>query len=72
MLFRSRIAARADHFMPPTLLDSQLKTLEEPLADERPIVVSIAPHPREIVEAVVKQLGLGTAAPEAGRVVADK
>src|SRR5215475_8763822 len=61
-LIARRVAARADHFMPPTLLDSQLKTLEEPLADERPIVVSIAPHPREIIEAVVKQLGLGTAA----------
>jgi gluconate kinase len=58
--------------MPPTLLDSQLKTLEEPQANERPIVVSIAPHPREIVEAIVKQLGLGAAAPEAGLVVADK
>ena len=29
-LIARRIAARADHFMPPTLLDSQLKTLEEP------------------------------------------
>jgi carbohydrate kinase (thermoresistant glucokinase family) len=71
-LIARRIAARADHFMPPTLLDSQLKTLEEPQANERPIVVSIAPHPREIVEAIVKQLGLGAAAPEAGLVVADK
>lgn len=27
------------HFMPPTLLDSQLATLEEPAADERAIVL---------------------------------
>jgi gluconokinase len=53
-----RVAARADHFMPPALLDSQFKTLEEPAADERPIVVSIVPHPREIVETIVKELGL--------------
>jgi gluconokinase len=56
-LVARRIAARADHFMPPQLLDSQFKALEPPRADERPIVVSIAPHPREIVEAIVKKLG---------------
>ena len=52
-----RIAARADHFMPAALLDSQFKTLEEPQADETPIVVSIVPHPRDIVETIVAQLG---------------
>ena len=57
-LIGQRIAARADHFMPPELLDSQFETLEEPQADERPIVVSIAPHPREIVEAIIKKLGV--------------
>jgi len=57
-LIERRIAARADHFMPPGLLDSQFKTLEEPTADEYPIVVSIVPHPREIVETIVKKLGI--------------
>jgi gluconokinase len=57
-LIAQRIAARADHFMPPQLLDSQFEALEEPQADEHPIVVSIAPHPREIVEAIVAKLGL--------------
>lgn len=57
-LIARRIAARADHFMPPQLLDSQFEALEPPGADERPIVVSIAPHPREIVEAIVRQLGI--------------
>jgi carbohydrate kinase (thermoresistant glucokinase family) len=60
-----RIAARADHFMPPALLDSQFKTLEEPKADERPITVSIVPHPREIVETIVSELGLDHAAASA-------
>jgi gluconokinase len=55
-LIAQRVAARADHFMPPQLLDSQFETLEEPQADERPFVVSIAPHPREIVEAIVEEL----------------
>ena len=61
-LIARRIAARADHFMPPALLDSQFKALEEPKADERPITVSIAPHPREIVETIVKKLGIGEGA----------
>jgi gluconokinase len=41
--------------MPPALLDSQFAALEEPAADERPITVSVAPHPREIVETIVKK-----------------
>jgi len=57
-LIARRVAARADHFMPPELLDSQFKALEEPQADERPIVVSVAPHPREIVETIVQKLGI--------------
>ena len=48
--------------MPTTLLDSQFATLEEPQADERPIVVSIAPHPRDIVETIVSQLDVASAA----------
>ena len=64
-LIAQRIAARADHFMPPRLLDSQFEALEPPQADERPITVSVAPHPRDIVEAIVRKLGLtgDTAAP---------
>jgi gluconokinase len=57
-LIARRTAARADHFMPPALLCSQFKALEEPTADEDPIVVSIVPHPREIVETIVKELGM--------------
>lgn len=57
-LIARRVAARADHFMPPSLLDSQFATLEEPTPDERPITVSIAPHPREIVDAIVDALGI--------------
>jgi len=57
-LIERRVAARADHFMPPALLDSQFAALEEPAADERPIIVSVAPHPREIVETIVKKLNI--------------
>jgi carbohydrate kinase (thermoresistant glucokinase family) len=61
-LIARRVAARSDHFMPPALLDSQFEALEEPKADERPIVVSIAPHPREIVETIVQKLGIDATA----------
>lgn len=57
-LIAQRIAARADHFMPPQLLDSQFAALERPQADERPLVISIVPHPREITETIVHALGL--------------
>lgn len=66
-LIARRIAARADHFMPSTLLASQFAALEEPQGDERPITVSIMPHPREIVEAIVSELGLQSAAAPASR-----
>jgi gluconokinase len=61
-LIGRRIAARDDHFMPASLLDSQFAALEEPAADERPIVVSIEPHPREIVDNIVAKLGIAEAA----------
>jgi gluconokinase len=64
-LIARRIAARADHFMPTTLLDSQFAALEEPNADERPIVISIVPHPRDIVESIAAELGVKSAAPAA-------
>ena len=57
-LIARRIAARADHFMPAQMLDSQFKALEEPAADERPIIVSIVPHPREIVGTIVHELSI--------------
>ena len=36
-----RIADRKGHFMPPSLLDSQYETLEEPGPDEHPLIVEV-------------------------------
>ena len=55
-LIGERMAARKGHFMPPALLDSQFATLEEPGADEHPIVVSVSPPPAVTVEAVITKL----------------
>jgi gluconokinase len=55
-LVARRLAARDGHFMPRSLLESQFAALEEPQPGERAIVVSISPHPRKIVETIVKEL----------------
>jgi gluconokinase len=43
------MAHRRGHFMPPTLLDSQLAILEEPSPDERAWVCDIRETPDTIV-----------------------
>jgi len=55
-LIAARMAARNGHFMPAGLLDSQFATLQEPGAAEHPIVVSIAPAPDAIVDAIIEKL----------------
>jgi gluconate kinase len=47
---------RKGHFMPASLLDSQLATLEPPGADERAFTVSIEPPVEEIVDKVLGAL----------------
>jgi gluconokinase len=56
-LIARRIATRHEHFMPPSLLHSQFAALEEPTPDEKPIVVSVEPPPREIVANILAALG---------------
>lgn len=55
-LIRDRLAARAGHFMPPSLLPSQFAALEEPGADERPITVGVEQSPEVICAAVIAEL----------------
>jgi len=52
-LLAARLAARTDHFMPASLLSSQLATLEEPADTERPIVVSAALPVAQLVDTVM-------------------
>ena len=40
-LIAARLTARKEHFMPASLLDSQLATLEEPDPDEQPIYADV-------------------------------
>jgi len=55
-LIHGRLLARTSHFMPVGLLDSQLATLQEPGADERPLVIDIGPEPARIVSEIVRRL----------------
>ncbi|MGX5679769.1 gluconokinase [Schumannella luteola] len=56
-LLVERMSAREGHFMPATLLDSQLATLEPPAADERAITVEISAAPGELAEEIAGTLG---------------
>jgi gluconokinase len=53
-----RLAARHGHFMPLSLLDSQLATLEPPTPDENAITVRLAPTASTQVEEIMARLGL--------------
>ena len=52
-LIAARLAGRRGHFMPPSLLDSQFATLEEPLSDEGTWVCDISESPKDLVADLV-------------------
>jgi gluconokinase len=52
-LIADRMSRRRNHFMPPTLLDSQFATLEEPRGAERAIVVNVAMPPNRVLERIL-------------------
>jgi gluconokinase len=54
-LIAERMANRRGHFMPPSLLESQLATLEEPSPDERAWVCDIREAPDAIVADLVRR-----------------
>jgi len=53
-----RIAARQGHFMPATLLDSQIATLEPPGPDENVLVVPMGSAPATQAAHIIARLGL--------------
>ena len=55
-LLEQRMFARKEHFMPTTLLDSQLATLEIPDTDECAISVDISGTPQQIVTRIQQSL----------------
>jgi gluconokinase len=57
-LLERRIQNRNGHFMPPSLLDSQLATLEAPGTDEHAITIDIALAPEAQAAAVLAWLDI--------------
>lgn len=55
-LLAQRLAQRVDHYMPPSLLQSQLATLEPPGDDERALTLDIARPPQDLVQAATAWL----------------
>ncbi len=53
----ARMAARTGHFMPPSLLDSQLAALEPPSADETSITVNIDQTPHDVLAELLRKVG---------------
>ena len=56
-----RLRHRTGHYMPVSLLDSQLATLEEPASDEDPIVVSVEQTAEQMTDEIIAKLREATA-----------
>jgi len=50
-LIAERLAARRDHYMPPSLLQSQLDVLEPPQPDEQALVLDVDAAPAALIAA---------------------
>jgi gluconokinase len=55
-LLAARMAQRSGHYMPPSLLQSQLDTLEPPAPDEDAIALDVAVPPGELLLAAIERL----------------
>jgi ribose 5-phosphate isomerase A len=56
-LIAQRLAGRSGHFMPASLLQSQIDTLEEPGPDEDPLTVDVKAPASQIAEEIIRLLG---------------
>ena len=55
-LVAQRLASRKNHYMPPSLLESQFMILEEPSPDEDAWVCDIDSSPQDLVAALVSRV----------------
>ncbi len=66
-LLAARMAARRGHYMPPSLLPSQLATLEPPEGEPDVLTLDVTPPPAEIAARILEELGIEVQdAPAAG------
>ena len=52
----SHLARRSGHFMPASLLQSQIDTLEEPGPDEDPLIVDVGPPASDVADQIIRRL----------------
>lgn len=57
-LIAQRISTRKNHYMPPSLLESQFNLLEEPSSDEDAWVCDINGSPQDLVDALVSRVSV--------------
>ncbi|MET8118346.1 gluconokinase [Micromonospora sp. NPDC005189] len=62
-VIRARMARREGHYMPASLLESQLATLEPAEPDESVLVLDVSLAPEALIVAAVKGLGLPVSLP---------
>lgn len=55
-ILRERISARVGHYMPASLLTSQLATLEPPEASERALVIDVTDPPEALAARILSEL----------------
>jgi ribose 5-phosphate isomerase A len=60
-LIAGRLAGRQDHFLPASLLPSQIDTLEEPGPDEDPLIIDIGPPAGQLANEIIRLLGASVA-----------
>jgi len=56
-LIAQRLAGRDGHFMPASLLQSQIDTLEEPQPDEDPLTVDVGAPAGQVADEIIRMLG---------------
>ncbi len=64
-LLRARLEARSGHYMPASLLDSQLAILEAPAPDEQAWSFDVRDSPEQIVSAITARVRSMTPEPSA-------
>ena len=57
-VLNKRVSERSHQYMPSSLLNSQLSTLEPPLIEENPLAYDVSLPPEVIVDTILKELGL--------------
>jgi ribose 5-phosphate isomerase A len=60
-LIAEHLAGRGGHFMPASLLISQIDTLEEPDPGEDPLTVDVGPPAGQVAEEIIRLLGTSAA-----------